>query len=68
MKGAWPVGYDFQSPDIENRDWKEGRTMPDTILQVNQEMLETKLDKLVSEKVEQMLNAMPTICVNMEMQ
>lgn len=40
--------------------------MPDTILQVNQEMLETKLDKLVSEKVEQMLNAMPTICVNME--
>lgn len=42
--------------------------MPDTILQVNQEMLETKLDKLVSEKVNQMLNAMPTICVNMEMQ
>lgn len=42
--------------------------MPDTILQVNQEMLETKLDKLVSEKVKQMLNAMPTICVNMEMQ
>ena len=32
--------------------------MPNQILQVDENMLETKLDRLVSEKVEQMLNAM----------
>ena len=33
--------------------------MQDQILQVDENMLETKLDRLVSEKVEQLLNAMP---------
>mgnify|MGYP003004919330 FL=1 len=33
-------------------------TMPNQILQVDENMLETKLDRLVSEKVEQLLNAM----------
>ena len=32
--------------------------MPNQILQVEENMLETKLDRLVSEKVEQLLNAM----------
>ena len=32
--------------------------MPNQILQVDENMLETKLDRLVSEKVEQLLNAM----------
>ncbi len=31
--------------------------MQDQILQVDENMLETKLDRLVSEKVEQLLNA-----------
>ena len=34
--------------------------MPNQILQVDENMLETKLDRLVSEKVEQLLNAMIT--------
>ena len=33
--------------------------MPGQILQVDENMLETRLDRLVSEKVEQLLNAMP---------
>ena len=32
--------------------------MQDQILQVDENMLETRLDRLVSEKVEQLLNAM----------
>ena len=32
--------------------------MPNQILQVDENMLETRLDRLVSEKVEQLLNAM----------
>ena len=32
--------------------------MPNQILQVDENMLETKLDRLVSEKVEELLNAM----------
>ena len=33
--------------------------MPNQILQVDENMLETKLDRLVSRKVEELLNAMP---------
>lgn len=33
--------------------------MQDQILQVDENMLETKLDRLVSRKVEELLNAMP---------
>ena len=32
--------------------------MPNQIVQVDENMLETRLDRLVSEKVEQLLNAM----------
>lgn len=36
--------------------------MQDQILQVDENMLETRLDRLVSEKVEQLLNAMIRGC------
>ncbi len=60
MKGHGPSpGYDFQSPNITNRYWKRGdEAMSNQILQVDENMLETKLDRLVSRKGEELLNAM----------
>jgi hypothetical protein len=48
--GLSPV-YDFSRQTI-NRSRKAGdRTMPDTIIQVNQAMFETQLDRMVTQKV-----------------
>ena len=53
------TGYDFQSLTQENRDWKEARAMSKEIIQFDQAMFETKLDTMVREKVERIVNAMP---------
>ena len=53
------TGYDFQSLTQENRDWKEARAMSKEIIQFDQAMFETKLDTVVREKVERIVNAMP---------
>lgn len=52
------TGYDFQSLTQENRDWKEARAMSKEIIQFDQAMFETKLDAMVRDKVEQIVNAM----------
>lgn len=52
------TGYDFQSLTQENRDWKEARAMSKEIIQFDQAMFETKLDTMVREKVERIVNAM----------
>ena len=52
------TGYDFQSLTQENRDWKEARAMSKEIIQFDQAMFETKLDAMVRDKVEQIINAM----------
>ena len=50
--------YDFSRQTI-NRSRKAGdRTMPEKIIQVNQPMFETELDRIVSEKVNEILNRM----------
>jgi hypothetical protein len=55
--GLSPV-YDFSRQTI-NRSRKAGdRTMPRHILQVNQPMFETQLDRMVTEKVTEILNRM----------
>jgi hypothetical protein len=55
--GLSPV-YDFSRQTI-NRSRKAGdRTMPEKIIQVNQPMFETELDRMVSEKVNEILNRM----------
>jgi hypothetical protein len=55
--GLSPV-YDSGRQTI-NRYRKAGdRTMPKQILQVNQAMFETKLDRMVSAKVTEILNRM----------
>jgi hypothetical protein len=55
--GLSPV-YDFSRQTI-NRSRKAGdRTMPDTIIQVNQAMFETQLDRMVTQKVTEILNRM----------
>jgi hypothetical protein len=44
---------------MKNRDWKRGHeAMSQQILQVDQTMLETTLDRMVRESVEKTLNAM----------
>lgn len=53
------TGYDFQSLTQENRDWKEARAMSKEIIQFDQAMFESKLDAMVREKVERIVNAMP---------
>jgi hypothetical protein len=56
--GLSPV-YDLGRQTI-NRSRKAGdRTMPEKIIQVNQPMFETELDRMVSEKVNEILNRMP---------
>ena len=56
--GLSPV-YDLGRQTI-NRSRKAGdRTMPQQILPVNQAMFETKLDRMVSAKVTEILNRMP---------
>ncbi|AEI96942.1 Transposase [Bifidobacterium longum E18] len=51
--------YDFLSPNKTNRDWKRGHeAMSQQILQVDQAMLETTLDRMVRKSVEETLNAM----------
>ena len=52
------TGYDFQPLTQENRDWKEARAMSKEIIQFDQAMFETKLDAMVRDKVEQIVNAM----------
>ena len=52
------TGYDFQSLTQENRDWKEARAMSKEIIQFDQAMFESKLDVMVREKVERIVNAM----------
>lgn len=52
------TGYDFQSLTQENRDWKEARAMSKEIIQFDQAIFETKLDAMVRDKVEQIVNAM----------
>ena len=52
------AGYDFQSPDKENRDWKETRSQTAEIIQFDQAMFETKLDAMLREKIERIINAM----------
>lgn len=52
------TGYDFQSLTQENRDWKEARAMSKEIIQFDQAMFETKLDAMVRDKVERIVNAM----------
>jgi hypothetical protein len=55
--GLSPV-YDSGRQTI-NRSRKAGdRTMPEKIIQVNQPMFETELDRMVSEKVNEILNRM----------
>ena len=48
------------SRQTKNRNWKAGRAaMPDSnIIQIDQNLFETKLDRLVTEKMTQILNAM----------
>ena len=53
------AGYDFQSLTLENRDWKEAEAMSKEIIQFDDAMFETKLDAMVRDKVEQIVNAMP---------
>ena len=44
MARSW---YDFQPPNNKNRDWKRRHeAMPQQILQVDQAMLETTLDRM----------------------
>ena len=52
------TGYDFQSPDMKNAIGKEARAMSKEIIQFDQAMFETKLDAMVRDKVEQIVNAM----------
>lgn len=52
-------GCDFQSLTLENRDWKETEAMSREIIQFDDAMFETKLDAMVRDKVEQIVNAMP---------
>lgn len=52
------AGYDFQSLTLENRDWKEAEAMSKEIIQFDDAMFETKLDAMVRDKVEQIVNAM----------
>ena len=52
------AGYDFQSPDMKNAIGKEARAMSKEIIQFDQAMFETKLDAMVRDKVEQIVNAM----------
>ena len=43
----------------KNRDWKpRDGTMPENIIQIDQNLLETRLDRLITEKMTQILNAM----------
>ena len=51
-------GYDFSRQTKTAMERGDG-TLQDQILQVDENMLETKLDRLVSRKVEELLNAMP---------
>lgn len=53
------AGYDFQSLTLENRDRKEAEVMPREIIQFDGAMFETKLDAMVRDKAEQIVNAMP---------
>ena len=49
----------FSRQTLENRDWKRGHeAMSQQILQVDQAMLETTLDRMVRKSVEETLNAM----------
>ena len=44
--------YVFSFAKTKNRDWKPGGgTMPENIIQIDQHMLETRLDRLVTQKV-----------------
>ena len=52
------AGYDFQSPDMKNAIGKEARAMSKEIIQFDQAMFETRLDAMVRDKVEQIVNAM----------
>ena len=52
------TGYDFQSPDMKNAIGKEARAMSKEIIQFDQAMFESKLDVMVREKVERIVNAM----------
>ena len=52
------TGYDFQSPDMKNAIGKEARAMSKEIIQFDQAMFETRLDAMVRDKVEQIVNAM----------
>lgn len=43
----------------KNRDWKSGDgTMPENIIQIDQNLPGTRLDRLITEKMTQILNAM----------
>jgi hypothetical protein len=55
--GLSPV-YDFSRQTISRSRKAGDRTMPEKIIQVNQPMFETELDRMVSEKVTEILNRM----------
>jgi hypothetical protein len=52
--GLSPV-HDFSRQTISRSRKASGRTMPDRIMQVSQAMFETRLDRMVTEKVTEIL-------------
>ena len=52
-------GTIFSRQTMKNRDWKEAWSHVQGIIQFDQAMFESKLDAMVREKVERIVNAMP---------
>lgn len=52
-------GTIFSRQTMKNRDWKEARGHVQGNIQFDQAMFESKLDAMVREKVERIVNAMP---------
>ena len=50
--------YDFHSPKQKPLGSQETEPRPSNIIQIDQNLLETRLDRLVAEKVAELLNAM----------
>lgn len=50
--------YDSQSPDNENHDWQEARSVSKEIIQFSQAMFESRLDAMMRDKVGRIVNAM----------
>ena len=53
-------GTIFSRQTMKNRDWKEARShVQGNLIQFDRAMFESKLDAMVREKVERIVNAMP---------